>query len=113
MFETSELIYAILNGYAPLMAVASKISPLLASQKTDFPFVNFTLSEEPSFSKSGRYAYGLTINCFAEDYDTTLQIADLVKDALAAHQIKFNYLGSQPEAQDGIIITSSNYSFKN
>ena len=114
MFEVSEIIYSILNGNAELMGLITKVSPLISSQKTAMPFINFMLAEEPTYSKENKYSYGLSINCFSEEYDNTLKIADAVKVALAEDQtMKFKYSGSTPDVQNGIIITTSNYSFKN
>lgn len=114
MFETSELIYTILNGNAALMALITKVSPLSSNQKTDMPFINFTISEQQPISKGLGFEYGLSINCFSEEYDNTLKIADAVKVALGESQpIRFKYSGSTPDVQNGIIITTSNYSFKN
>ena len=113
MFETSELIYNILNGNAALMALISKVSPLISNEKTVYPFVNFVLTEDGPFSKEGNYNYIVSINCFSEEYDTTLKVADAVKTAMASSTIIFNYTGSTPSVQDGIIITTSNYKFKN
>lgn len=78
------------------------------------PFVNFILTEDGPFSKEGNYSYTLIVNCFADDYDQTLKIADAVKQAfIETPLLTFQYINSKPEVQDGIIITTSIYSFKN
>lgn len=113
MFEASEIIYSILNGNAALMQLATKVSPLVASQETVMPFVNFAISEEGSYSKEQSYPYVITIGCYAETYNQSLQVAELVKSAFEASEYKFKYEGSTPNYSDeGVIYTASNYQFK-
>jgi hypothetical protein len=114
MFEASKIIYSILNGNAALMALATKISPLVADQETVLPFVNYTISELGSYSKEGKFPYRVLIGCFAETYDQSLQLAEAVKTAFAASDYQFKYEGSNPNYSDeGLINTVSNYQFKN
>jgi len=115
MEEASNIIAAILKGYAPLMALITKVSPIIASQQVDGDFVNYLLQEQGPFSKDGNYDYVLTISSWSTSYDKTLKIADAVKSALiAAENINFKYNGSQPQfSEEGIYYTTSNYSFKN
>jgi len=114
MFEVSEIIYSILNGNTALMAIATKISPLIADQKTVLPFVNYAIAEEGSYSKENKYPYQITISCFANTYNQSLQLTDAVKAAFGASAYGFKYEGSNPNYSDeGVIYTTSNYQFKN
>jgi hypothetical protein len=114
MFEVSEIIYSILNGNAALMAIAKKISPLVADQKTAMPFVNYAISESASYSKEGKFPYQITISCFAETYNQSLLLAEAVKTAFGASAYQFKYESSNPNYSDeGLIYTTSNYQFKN
>ncbi|MFD0762983.1 hypothetical protein ACFQZW_12905 [Lutibacter aestuarii] len=114
MEEASKLILSILKGYAPLMALITKISPVVSSQQTEFDFINYTLEEQGPFTKDGVHNYILTIDSWSNSYDNTLKIADAVKQALIqAPTPIFNYNGSKPAfSEEGIYYTSSNYSFK-
>ena len=114
MFEVSEIIYSILTGNTALMALVTKVSPLVASQSTVMPFVNYAISEDASYSKENKYPYQITIGCYAETYNQSLQVAEAVKTAFKETAYRFKYEGSNPNYnEEGIIYTTSNYQFKN
>lgn len=95
------------------MAVITKVSPVIATDKTVYPFVNYVITEHGYTSKSDTKKYEVSFGCFAETYLQSLQIADLVKEAIEADNKIFKYNGSKPDYSDGIIATQSNYEFKN
>lgn len=113
MKQVSEIIYSILANNTALMAKITKVCPLVASEKTKYPFVNYLLKENGYISKENvRKEYEIVIGCFAETYNESLEIADLVKLAFEQSEMYFKYNGSSPDYSEGIISTQSKFNFK-
>ena len=114
MFEASEIVFAILNGYQPLLDLGVEIQPIIADEKTDYPFVNYSISEAGKLTKDNAYPYSVSVQIYAEKYSISCKIADAIKDAFGAAEQYFKYEGTnQPQANVfGEMYTESNYQFK-
>lgn len=113
MFEVSEIIYSVLNGYAPLKALITKVSPIIAFQESDLNFVNYSIEKLSKYTKESTGNFRVTVNCWATKYDDTLKIADQVEAAIGAATQTFTFISSTPQFSDeGIYFTQSIYEFK-
>lgn len=115
METIGNLIYTILNDDADLNElVADRIYPLIASQKADVPFITYTISENPAYSKANQFEYDITIACFEKDYNKAVQLSNAVSAAIIDSVFVFTYLGTQPQYHnEQLISVNRNYKFKN
>jgi len=114
MFEASEIIFGILNTWQPLLDLGITIQPIISDDKTEYPFINYAISELPSYSKENKYPYNVSVRVYAEKYGDSLKIIDTIKDAFAAASQPFKYDGTiEPQADVyDQYYTESNYQFK-
>ena len=113
MFEVSEIIYTILNADATLTALNIEVQPVLSSQESTLPLVNYAVSEDASVTKDVMYPYNISIRVYAESYKQALIISDAVKTAFGNATQQFRYQGTN-EPQIDIeeqVYTQSNYKF--
>ena len=114
MFEASEIVFAILNGYQPLLDLGVEIQPIISDEETNYPFVNYVISESGKLTKDNGFTYSISIQIYSKKYNVSCKIADAIKDAFGAAEQYFKYEGTnQPQANVfGEMYTESNYQFK-
>lgn len=83
----SQAIYNILTNDAPVFAVVgTKIFPNMATQRTDFPYIVYSVvSKVPTDSKDsglGFDRYRIQVDCVDESYTDVETLASLVRTAL-------------------------------
>ena len=76
----SKIIQKLLDKEGIKKHVNSKIYPLIAPLSTTFPYIVYQRNDNQSFTKDNQYQSELTYNIIvvAEDYDTSLIIADAI-----------------------------------
>ena len=83
----SQAIYNILTNDAPVFAVVgTKIFPNMATQRTDFPYIVYSvIGKVPTDSKDsglGFDRYRIQVDCVDESYTDAETLASLVRTAL-------------------------------
>ena len=114
MFEVSEIIFSILNNDTKLTNLGIEVQPIISDQESNYPLVNYTVSEDASLTKDKMYPYNIGIRVYATTYKQSLQIIDAVFEAFKNATQKFNYQGTQEPQVDVFnqVYTQSNYKFK-
>lgn len=116
MQEVSEIIFGILNASSTLINLGVDVQPIISSQETKYPVVNYAIAEMAGTSKDGAFPYKISIRVYSETYDQTLQIVDAVYKAIdeAEQSNGFKYNGTQEPQPDVFeqYYTQSNYSYK-
>lgn len=92
--KTGQYLLAVLNDNEELMSLLGegKIFPLLAKADTQFPFVTYTRdSDVVQYTKQIGHdnTISITYRVYSEDYDTALEIVNLIRNILERKTIQF------------------------
>lgn len=116
MLEVSEIVYSILNASSTLTSLGVDVQPIISSQESDYPVVNYAVSELAGTSKDGAFPYRISVRIYAKTYAQTLQIVDAIYKAIdeSEHSNGFMYNGTQEPQPDVLeqYYTQTNYSYK-
>lgn len=118
MRSESDRIHEILKTDTDVIALVAvdNIFPLIADQGTQLPWINYHVSEDPTYSKEGKLEIIVSIGIYAKDYNAAAEIADKVRDAFLkdATPEQFFYLNGSPNySEERLISVNQNYKFKN
>lgn len=100
LLELSEQLYTDLSSYAPLVALLSKgtssIRPLMGEAKDGDVFITYAIRYTGQGTKVGLQEYEVVIRCWAMDYDSSIEVADRVFDALRSSGNYSKYVSAEP-----------------
>lgn len=118
LLEKSELLYADLAAHAPLTSLltngVNSIRPLLAEYEDGDVFITYNIQFNGYLTKGNKADLRAVIQCWAKDYNKSLQVADAVEAALSASNNYSAYNSATTErAEENIIYTEQVFNIKN